>query len=347
MASLTGAVFDEFSTLNEAEKDCAGDSIGEDVEFENKIGPGNPLEGTKENDIFLVDSSDTDINEKKKGGVDIAVSSASYTLPNNVEHLILTGDDDLYGGGNSKDNVIAGNNGDNYLDGFSGDDKLLGGEGNDTLDGGSGHDTLKGGAGDDYLDGQSGGDLLYGNEGNDTLQGSSSTDTLDGGADNDYLDGGSGEDFLYGGSGNDTLFGASGSDEIYGGDDDDLIGAGSGADEIDGGAGNDVIYGDSGADLIVGGSGNDTMDGGSGADEFAFADGSGNDVIENFNTNHDLILLAKNINGGDIENPSDVLSHLSTDINGDAVIDLGGGNTITLVGVDEDDLSSDSFFIVE
>ena len=76
-------------------------------------------------------------------------SSVSYTLPDGVDDLILTGSDDIYGTGNALDNQITGNVGKNILQGLAGSDTLLGGDGNDTLDGGTGSDTMIGGLGDD------------------------------------------------------------------------------------------------------------------------------------------------------------------------------------------------------
>jgi Ca2+-binding RTX toxin-like protein len=46
-------------------------------------------------------------------------SSATYTLSNNVENLILTGSSNISGTGNALDNVIVGNSGNNTLTGGS------------------------------------------------------------------------------------------------------------------------------------------------------------------------------------------------------------------------------------
>lgn len=71
---------------------------------------------------------------------DVVESSASYTLPDNVEHLVLTGADAINGIGNSLSNTITGNSANNILDGAAGDDTLDGGIGNDLLNGGTGND---------------------------------------------------------------------------------------------------------------------------------------------------------------------------------------------------------------
>lgn len=118
-----------------------------------------------------------------------------------------------------------------------------------------GADNLFGGAGNDYIDGGLGDDLLRGQRG---------SDTLDGGAGADQLFGGFGRDFADGGAGNDRLVGA------------------RGADDLNGGAGNDRLEGGRGRDTLEGGSGDDILIGGRGPDTFVFKDGSGQDVITDF-----------------------------------------------------------------
>jgi Ca2+-binding RTX toxin-like protein len=89
------------------------------------------------------------IVEEVDGGIDTVVSSATFTLPANVENLILTGKGGTTGYGNELDNQIAGNQGANILDGGAGNDTIYGGAGNDTIVGRTGNDVLTGGAGDD------------------------------------------------------------------------------------------------------------------------------------------------------------------------------------------------------
>jgi Ca2+-binding RTX toxin-like protein len=84
-------------------------------------------------------------------GTDTVQASLSYTLPNNVENLLLTGTGNLNGTGNALNNQITGNSGNNSLNGAAGTDTLIGGTGNDTLNGAAGVDTLTGGVGTDIL----------------------------------------------------------------------------------------------------------------------------------------------------------------------------------------------------
>lgn len=311
MASLVGAIFDEASTLSEAERNKALGAIGSTLVFDNisHLDSGS-FKGTDDNDVFHVDGA-AQILEKPDGGTDLVVSSVSHHLDNNVEHLILTGSDDIDGKGNNEDNVIAGNSGDNELDGAAGDDMLIGSEGNDDLEGGSGDDTLCGG--DD----------------NDTLEGGSGEDKLDGGSGDDVLAGGSNDDHLDGGEGNDDLEG------------------GSGDDNLQGGAGNDQLNGGSGDDTLEGGEGNDTLDGDAGDNTFVFGNNSGADVVKDFNEKRDILEITLNVNGTGITSGQDIVdSHLSTDGSGNTVVDLGGGNNITLLGVSEDDVDAGFFKIV-
>ncbi|MDO8786561.1 MAG: calcium-binding protein [Sulfuritalea sp.] len=58
-------------------------------------------------------------------GWDTANSSVSYTLPDNVESLVLTGTDNIDGSGSAQDNRIIGNEGINLLAGGQGGDRLV------------------------------------------------------------------------------------------------------------------------------------------------------------------------------------------------------------------------------
>ncbi len=160
------------------------------------------------------------------------------------------------------------------------------------------------------IDGTGGDDRLLGRGGNDELDGKGGRDKLYGGSGHDELDGDSGNDLLYGGSGNDDLDGGSGRDKLYGG---------SGRDELDGDRGNDVLYG------------------GKGADRFVFDRNDGRDKIQDFKVGEDRIEIDIDaINGFGALNIYD-------NAKGNAVIDFGGGNTVTLKGVAKADLGASDF----
>ena len=69
----------------------------------------------------------------------------------------------------------------------------------------------------------------------------------------------------------------------------------------------------------------------------------GADIIADFGVG-DTLLIARNINGTDISSPADISARIAS-VGNDSVIDLGDGNSVTLVDVSKDDLVAhiDSF----
>jgi len=221
------------------------------------------------------------------------------------------------------------------LGGTAGADQLVGGTANDTLNGSAGNDTLDGGAGVDVVsyagatggvnvqlwadqagnDGQGGSDTLLNIE---NVVGSGFNDLLVGDDDANTLEGGLGSDTLVGYGGNDVLLGGDGDDLIYGGDGDDTLGGGNGIDGLIGGAGSDV---------------------------FDFQAGSAFDWVEDFVAGTDKIRLVSGMNGSSNTSGAAVLAN-TTDSNGNAIIDLGGGNTLALIGVTKASLSAGDFLFL-
>lgn len=204
---------------------------------------------------------------------------------------------------------------------------LRGTTGNDTLYGLGGGDTLSGGAGLDILYGNLGDDLLYGNQDMDTLCGGQGADSVYGGA---------GSDLLWGNRDADSLYGNLGSDGIYGNEGDD---------RIQGDDGTDTLYGGQGADTLSGGAGDDHLFGNVGADVFRFDDADGADAIYDFSIGVDTLRVAANANGSGIASADHLLARLFNDGEGNTVLDLGGGHSVTLVGLSADQFGSDSFLI--
>ncbi len=202
-------------------------------------------------------------------------------------------------------------------------DILTGEGGNDTITGLSGNDTLIGAGGDDSMTGNSGRDSIIGSEGNDLISGGTGRDTVDAGAGSDTVTGGKDNDNIFGGAGNDHIAGNSGRDKLYGG---------SGNDWLDGASGADWIYGDEGSDTLAGGGGDD---------RFFFSTNNGEDIIVDFSSKSDVIRIQKGV--ADIITIHDILSLVSSDISGDAYIDLGGGNGITLKGIMAKSVTVDYF----
>ena len=87
------------------------------------------------------------------------------------------------------------------------------------------------------------------------------------------------------------ITGNSRANEIDGGTKADTIYGGAGADEIEGNAGNDKLYGENGDDTLEGGKGADTLTGGDGNDVFVYSAGDGKDVIADYTSGEDYIML--------------------------------------------------------
>ena len=85
---------------------------------------------------------------------------------------------------------------------------------------------------------------------------------------------------------------------------------------------------------------NDTLTGAGANNEFVFAQQIGNDTVYNFNVVTDKIDLLGFANVGSF---SDIQASTTTDSNGNAVITLGNGETITLHGVDAASLTASDF----
>lgn len=118
------------------------------------------MRGSYGSDHYYADNTGDIVTELAGQGTDTVRASLSYTLPANVERLVLQGTAPITGTGNSQHNALTGNIAANRLYGVAGNDTLRGLGGYDTLSGGSGNDTLVGGPG---------GDKLTGGLGNDTF----------------------------------------------------------------------------------------------------------------------------------------------------------------------------------
>jgi Ca2+-binding RTX toxin-like protein len=229
--------------------------------------------------------------------LDRVFASIDYTLGANVENLILTGNANLTGTGNSVSNRITGNDGDNVLDGGVGTDTLIGGLGNDTyIVDNIGDtvietstliteiDTVR--ASVDWTLGANLENLVLtgnaingtGNALNNTLTGNAAANTLDGGAGADTMIGGDGVDTYYVDNVGDVVIETDASltaldrvfasiDYTLGANVENLILTGTAnlngtgnsvSNRITGNNGDNVLDGGLGADTLIGGLGNDT-----------------------------------------------------------------------------------------
>lgn len=223
---------------------------------------------------------------------------------------------------------------------------------------GGGQDTVYGNTLNNVLYGSLGGDMIYGHEGSDTTYGNQDNDTLYGGSGNDVLYGGKGDDLLIGGGGvadgadsADLLYGGESADVIYGNAGDDTIIGGTslsdpndGADTIYAGLGNDIIYGNGGNDLIYSNAGNDMIYGGAGNNIYAFNANDGADTVMQFSSpgsdSGDMIYVSSLT----FINTDQAVAATTYNVSG-AVIALGNGNSITIIGIAANALTTHDFLI--
>lgn len=262
------------------------------------------------------------------------VPSAVATAPEGEQISILLNPD----ADDGKVLIIQGT-GNARVRGGGGDDQIQGGSGEDTVSAGNGHDMVQGGDGDDSVIGGLGNDVVYGNLGNDTVSTDEGADSFFGGQGDDQVAGGFGEDFLMGNLDADLVYGNAGSDIVYGNQQNDTL---------FGGAGADTLYGGQNDDTLEGGKGDDALHGNLGTDQFVFRSDSGVDVIYDFVKGQDTIVVAANINDLAVTTASDLVERVSSDASGNAVIDFGSGNVVTIDGVSATELVGDigSYIII-
>jgi VCBS repeat-containing protein len=113
------------------------------------------------------------------------------------------------------------------------------------------------------------------------------------------------------------------------------LNGGNGPDVVDGFAGHDVVLGGNGPDVLIGGSG-DTLTGGNGPDTFLFRPHFGANTITDFDTHNDNMQFDRSI----FTSAADILANHTADTVAGAVISDGLGDTITLLGVHQTQLSA-------
>ncbi|MEC7119412.1 MAG: VCBS domain-containing protein [Pseudomonadota bacterium] len=88
--------------------------------------------GGQGNDTYFVNTRGDSVVESDTEGYDTINSTINWDMEDHVEQLNLLGSANIYGRGNSRDNLIMGNSGDNLLNGGLGANQLIGGTGHDT-----------------------------------------------------------------------------------------------------------------------------------------------------------------------------------------------------------------------
>ena len=112
--------------------------------------------------------------------------------------------------------------------------------------------------------------------------------------------------------------------------------------ELTGTDGNDILVGGNDADILNGGGGNDILTGGAGDDLFVFTDGGNDDTVTDFTVGaatDDTIDLTGTSAVSDFEDVQSIASQVGNH----TVIDFGGGDSITLLGINVGDLHQDDF----
>ncbi|NYI27470.1 NACalpha-BTF3-like transcription factor [Sulfitobacter geojensis] len=115
-----------------------------------------------------------------------------------------------------------------------------------------------------------------------------------------------------------------------------------GNDMVTGTVAEDFLNGSIGQDTLIGLAGNDILIGGADADEFVFADGSGDDLIVDFDISSGDLL---NIHAFGFADFNAVLA-ASADVGSDVVIQLDSDDSVTLVGVSTSDLTIGDFWLL-
>jgi Ca2+-binding RTX toxin-like protein len=216
--NVTGSNFDDF---------LSGSSVANVIN--GGVG-GDIMIGGDGADIYYVDNTRDVVREtnvtQSSGGIDLVISTVSFTLGSNVENLRLNANTNINATGNALANTIYAGGGVNAIDGGGGTDTLsyvhaLAPSGTTTgvtLDlsvvNTAQQSTASGISDNDLVKGI---ENITGSNYADVLTGSALANTLNGGAGTDRLLGMAGNDALNGGDGNDTLIGGAGNDELTGG----------------------------------------------------------------------------------------------------------------------------------
>jgi Ca2+-binding RTX toxin-like protein len=229
--------------------------------------------------------------------------------------------------------VVRGGDGNDSIGGLNGIGTLT----RLTIDGGAGDDTLRGGDGDDVVLGGSGNDIVAGGRGSDTA-------TLGGGNDTFVWNPGDGSDAVEGGFGADTLqFNGSNASETF------AIAA-NGTHAVltrNIAAVTTDLHGMETLRVsLLGGDDQVTVGnlGGTDVAEVVLVAGSGNDTIDTRGLGTGGPHVVVDLSGFAAAAPdfATLLAHAHDDA-GNAVLDLGDGNHLTLVGVDLASLQADDF----
>jgi Ca2+-binding RTX toxin-like protein len=274
---------------------------GADVLISN--GGADTLIGGAGNDTFVVDNAGVVVQDGASGSGNTIESSVSYSLPGNVNTLVLTGTADLVGTANGANDTLVSNTGVDTLVGGGGHDLFIVNNPDDVLVNVTASDTVEmmssgyslppdidllvlTGSADVSVTGNSGDDSITANAGSDTLVAGSGVDTFVAGSGSDTFVLNSSSDVVQAGQATGSVIESSASyslpvnvDVLALTGSASIQGTGNaGNDSLVSGAGADTLVAGSGADTLVAGSGPATLIGGSGHDTFIVNDSG--DLVE-------------------------------------------------------------------
>ncbi len=276
------------------------------------------MAGAAGNDVYMVDHVGDVVVEQVNEGVDSVLTTVSYQLPTNVEHVVLTGSAAINGTGNDLDNTLTGNSAANVLIGLAGNDIYMIGAGDTIIETeNSGTDTVMSSLTHTLAANVENLTLVgfntinaTGNELDNVLNGllNLAGNTLAGGAGNDTYVIGSGDTVVEAvGGGTDTV--QTNVTHTLGVNVENLMligtsavnGTGNGLNNIlIGNNANNVLNGGSGNDTLIGGGSNDVLIGGGGNDTFQFSRGDGQDLVRDNNGASDKLLYDSGIDPLDL-----------------------------------------------
>lgn len=307
------------------------------------------IQGGSGDDTYLIDNPGVELVEFVGLGADTVRTWVSFTLPDNIETLILQGDEEIDGIGNDQANTINGNNVANELSGGDGDDTLNGGWGDDILNGDGGNDTLRGHARADRMLGGEGDDTYfvdviadqlveYADEGTDHVHSPVSFALRD---HSQHL-----ENLTLTGVGNISGTGNGQVNTITGNDGDNTLNGADGNDLLFGGLGNDIFQDDNGIDEMTGGLGDDTYFVDSPIDQlFEFAGEGTDSVISGISfslRSKSQYLENLTLTGtGDIEGTGNGQLNVITGNSGNNVLNGAGGADMLRGGAGDDIFQDD------
>jgi Ca2+-binding RTX toxin-like protein len=135
LPSLLGGADDIYGSKSEDQLFGFGgnDSIrgNEGHDYVNGGSGRDTMRGGPGDDVLVSDRVDDSVIELPGEGDDELRASVSFTLPENVERLVLLGTAGITATGNDQDNILTGNGATNLLDGGPGADRMLGLGGDD------------------------------------------------------------------------------------------------------------------------------------------------------------------------------------------------------------------------